>query len=57
MSASHSKEVVYHEGDFGLSAPGADLVLEVGILDDLIQSRRNPRIQHLKIRDKSITLN
>ena len=26
-----------------------DLFLEVGILDDLVQSRRNPRIQHLKV--------
>ena len=25
-----------------------DLFLEVGILDDLVQSRRNPRVQHLK---------
>ena len=27
----------------------ADLLLEVGILDDLFQRRCNPRVQHLKI--------
>ena len=34
-----------------------DLFLEVGILDDLVLSRRNPRIQYLKVREMRITLN
>ena len=34
-----------------------DLFLAVGILDDLVQSGRNSRIQHLKIREMRITLN
>ena len=34
-----------------------DRFLEVGILDDLVQSERNPRIQHLKVRRVSFSLN
>ena len=34
-----------------------DLFLEEEILDDLVQSRRNPRIQCLKNREMSVTLN
>ena len=34
-----------------------DLFLEVGIPNDLVQGRCNPRVQHLKIRETSISLN
>ena len=35
---------------FGLSVPReTDLLLELGILDDLVQSRSNLRVQHLEI--------
>ena len=60
MSTSHSKEVVDHEGDLSPSQKPvlfsgflllvADLLCELGILDDLIQSRGNLRVQHLEVR-------
>ena len=54
MSASHSEVVVDHVSDlYSAKEPifflsflfcQTDLFLEVGILDDLVQSGRNPRI-------------
>ena len=54
MSASHSKVVVNHEGDLspsqepilflGFLLLEADLLFELGILDDLVQSRGNLRV-------------
>ena len=59
MSASHSKVVVDHEGELSSSKKPVlflgflfletDLLLELGILDDLEQNRSNLRVQHLKI--------
>ena len=58
MSASHSKVVADHEGDLSSSQKPVlflgflflktDLLLEPGILNDLVQSRSNLRVQHLK---------
>ena len=51
MSASHSKVIVNHEGDPSSSQKPvleADLLLELGIMDDLVQSRGNLRVQNLK---------
>ena len=54
MSTSHSKVVVDHEGDLSASQKSVlflgflfletDLLLEVGILDDLVQSRSDSRV-------------
>ena len=59
MSASHSKIVVNHEGDLSSSQEPTirlgflllegELLLELGILDDLVQSRSNLRVHHLKV--------
>ena len=67
MSSSDSKVVVDYVSDPSSAKESilflsflflqTDLSLEVGILDDLVQSRRNPRIQHLKIREMSLPLN
>ena len=64
MSTSHSKVVVDHESDLSSSEEPilflgflfleTDLHLEVGILDDLVQSRSNLRVQHLRIFLKKI---
>ena len=61
MSASDSKAVVDHVSDLSSSKEPilfvgflflqTDLLLEVGILDDLIQSRSNSCVQHFKIRE------
>ena len=61
MSASNSEVVVDHVSDLSSAKEPIlflsflflqiDLFLVVGILDGLIQSRRNPRVQHLKIRE------
>ena len=67
MGTSDLEVVVDHVSDLS-SANGpiiflsflflqTDLFLEEGILDDLVQSRRNPRIQHLKVQEMSLTLN
>ena len=63
MSASHSKIVVDREGDLSSSKEPTlllgfllletDLLLEVGILDDLEQSRSNLRVEHLKSLENS----
>ena len=65
MSASNPEEVVDHVSDLSSAKEPifflsflflqTDFLLEVRILDDLVQSRRNPRIQHLKFRETSIT--
>ena len=58
MSVSNPEFVSSHASDL-YSAEGSifflsflflqtDLFLEVGVLDDVVHSRRNPRIQHLK---------
>ena len=67
MSASNTEVVVDHVSDLSAAKEPilflsflflqTDLFLEVGILDDLVQSGRNPRIQHVKIREMSIPLN
>ena len=67
MSASNPEVVVDHVSDLSSAKEPifflsflflqTDLLLEVGILDDLFQSRINPRIQHLKIQEMSITSN
>ena len=59
MSASRSKLVVDHEGHLssswkpvlflGFLFLEADLLLELGILHDLVQSRGNLRVQHLEV--------
>ena len=59
MSTTHSKVVEDHEGDLssswkpvlllGFLFLEADLLLELGILDDLVQSRSNLRVQHLEV--------
>ena len=58
MSASQSKVVVDHEGDLSSSQKLVNFLgflfletdlLEVGILDDLVQSRSNRRVKHFKI--------
>ena len=59
MSTSNSKVVVDHESDLsstkkpilflGFLYLQTGLHLEVRILDDLVQSRLDPRVQHLKI--------
>ena len=59
MSASESKVIMDDEGDLSPSQKPvlsgcfvlleADLLSELGILDDLIQSWGNLRVQHLKI--------
>ena len=59
MSASHSKGVVDHEGDpsssekevlfLGFLLLEADPLLELRIMDDLVQSRGNLRVQHLEV--------
>ena len=59
MSAGHSRVVVDHEGDLssfwkpvlflGFVLLEADLLLELGILDDLLQSRSNLRVQRLEV--------
>ena len=59
-SASDSKVVVDHVNDLSSAKEPilflsflflqTDLLFEVGILDDLVQSRSNSRVQHLKIR-------
>ena len=66
MSTNNSKVVVDHVSDLSSAKQTVlclsflflqtDFFLEVGILDDLDQSRRNARVQHLKIREMSITL-
>ena len=58
MSASHLKVVVDHEGELSSSKKPilflsflflqTDLLVEVGILDDLVQSRSNSRVQKFK---------
>ena len=58
MSASHSKVVVDHEGDLSSSQKPVlflgflfletDLLLELGILNDLVQRRSNLRVHHFK---------
>ena len=60
MSTSHSKVVVDHESDLSSSQKPVlflgflfletDLLLEVGVLSDLIQSRGDLRVRHFKIR-------
>ena len=67
MSASNLGVVVDHVSDLSSAMETifflsflfleTDLFLEVGILDDLVQSRRYPRVRHLKVREMSITLN
>ena len=52
MSTSDSKVVVDHVSDLSSSKKlflQSDLLLEVWILDDLVQSRSHSRIKHLKI--------
>ena len=59
MSTSNSKVVVDYEGDLcsslkpilflGFLLPDADFLLELGTLDDLLQSRSNIRVQHLEV--------
>ena len=59
MSTSDSKVVVDHEGDLSTSYKPivllefllleTDLLLELGILDDLVQRRGNFRAQHLEV--------
>ena len=59
MSASHSKVEADHEGDLSSSKKPVlflgfllletDRLHELGILDDLVQSRDNLRVQHLEI--------
>ena len=66
MSASNREVVSDHVSDLSSAKKQifflsflflqTDLFLEVGILDDLVQSRRNPRIQHLKVRAMRKTL-
>ena len=62
MGASHSKVVVDHESDLSSSQKPVLflgflfletdlLLLELGVLDNLVQSRSNLRVQHLEIRD------
>ena len=63
MSANHSKVFVDHEGDLSSSQKPVlflgflllktDLLLELGILDDLVQSRGNLRVQRLKFLENS----
>ena len=55
MSSSDPEVVADHEGDLSSSTKPVLFLgfllletLEVGILDDLVQSRRNLRVQHLK---------
>ena len=58
VSTSHSTVVVDHEGDLSSSKKPVlflgfllletDL-LQLGILDDLVQSRSNLRVQHLEV--------
>ena len=67
MSASNPEVVVDHvsglsrakEPIFFLSflLLQTDLFLQVGILDDLVQSRNNSRVQQFKIREMSVPLN
>ena len=67
MNASSPEVVVHHVSDLSSAKEPifflsflflqTDLSLEAGALDDLVQSRRNPRIQHLKIQEMRITLN
>ena len=45
---SSAKEPIFFLGFLFLET---DFLFALGILDDLVQSRRNPRIQHLKIRE------
>ena len=66
MGTSDSEAVVDHVSDLSSAKEPifflsflflqTDLLLEVGILEDLVQSRHNPRVQHLKIREMIITL-
>ena len=59
MSANHSKVVVDHDGDLSSSMKRVlfqgflfletDLLLELGILDDLVQSRSNLLVKHLNV--------
>ena len=66
MTASSPEVVVNHVCDLSSSKKPilflsflffqTDLFLEVGILDDPEQTGRNPRIQHLKIREMSTPL-
>ena len=61
MSTNDSKVVVDHVGDLSSSKKPilfldflflkTDLLLEVRIWDDLVQSRGNSRVQHLEIRE------
>ena len=65
MRTSNSKVIVDHEGDLSSSKKPVlflgflfletDLLLEVGVLDDLIQS--GLCVQHLKFLEMSITSN
>ena len=67
MSASNPEALADHVSDLpsakepvlflGFLFLQTDLFLAVGILDDLVQSGRNSRIQHLKIWEMRITLN
>ena len=62
MNASNSKIVVDHQGDLSSSQKPilflgflfleTDLLLEVGVLDDLLQSRSDLRVQHFEIRER-----
>ena len=66
MSASESKVVVDRVSDLSSSKNPilllgfpffqAHLLLEVGILGDLVQSRSNSRVQHFEIRGKSMMI-
>ena len=58
MSTSDSEVVVDHVSDLSSSKKPirflflqTDLLFEVGILDDLVQSRSNLRVQQFKIRE------
>ena len=59
MRSRHSKVVADHEGHLssswkpvlllGFLLLEADLLIELGILDDLVQSRGNLHVQHLEV--------
>ena len=61
MSTSDTKVVIDHESDVSSSLKPVlllgflfletDLLLEVGILDDPVQSRSDFRVQHFEIRE------
>ena len=62
---SNSEVIVDHVGDLSSTKEPifllsslflqTDLFLEVRVLDDLVQSRRNPRVEHLGIGDMSVS--